>query len=152
MSVIAEMRPLLGTEPLPLEDTLAGLLSFCEQVGIILKSDRLEELLAELDGWLTDSDLTNEERVQLREFTRAIKKLVFKGARAAGKVHHAYQAAKTKVQNFKSGVKNAARAGYASGHHTGARPTGKRPGQKRPGHGGPKRRRTVKRPGSGRRK
>jgi hypothetical protein len=142
-SVIPHMKSLLEeTESTSLtewEDALGNLLGFCEETGIELEAEGdLDEVLAEIDGWLADSDLTEDEKAQLDEFAKAIKKLAFKGARAAGKVAHAWKSAKAKVNRakakvkaFAGGVKRSARAGYAAGHKT------------KPG--GPKRR-TVKRP------
>lgn len=141
-SVIPHMKSLLEeTESTSLtewEGALGNLLGFCEETGIELESDDLDEMLGEIDEWLRDSDLTEEEKAQLDEFAKAIKKLAFKGARAAGKVAKAFKkakarvhAVKAKVKAFGGGVKRAARAGYAAGHK--AKP------------GGPKRR-TVKRP------
>lgn len=151
MSVIPAMKTLLeDAESASLtewEGAIGNLLGFCEETGIELEAEEIDEMLSEIDGWLENSDLTEDEKAQLAEFAQAIKKLAFKGARAAGKVAHAYKSAKAKVhaagakvKAFGQGVKRAARAGYAAGHKTGAKPRPKQAAKK------PMRRRTVKRP------
>jgi hypothetical protein len=132
MSVISEMRPLLEEDEALHEwdEALGNLLGFCEETGIDLESENIDGLLSEIDEWVENSDLSEEEIAQLREFAKALKRLAFKGARAVGKVAGAYKRAKGAVKSFGRGVKRSARAGFASGH--------KRPGAKK--------RRTIKRP------
>ena len=118
MSVIAEMKSLLGEESEDLtevEGVLGSLLGFCEETGIELESEEIDDLVSELDEWVEDSDLTDDEREQLAEFAAAIKKLAFKGAKAVGRVAGAIQRAKAKIKGFGHSVKKAAGSGFAAG-------------------------------------
>ena len=119
MSVIAEMKSLLGEESedlIEVEGVLGSLLGFCEETGIELESEEIDDLVSELDEWVEDSDLTDDEREQLAEFAAAIKKFASK----------AFKRVKKAVKRFGKSVKKAARTGWAAGRKQG-RKTFKRP-------------------------
>lgn len=129
MSIIKEMEALLeDIEPAAMveyEETLGQLYAYCETTGIALEAEDADELVAEVDEWIANSDLTEDEKAQLSEFAAGLKKFVRGAAHAAGHVagtaHRAadaYRGAKKAVHNFKVSVKKAYNSGEREGHHT----------------------------------
>jgi hypothetical protein len=146
-SVLSEMKALLteGTEMVEWEDAIGELLSFCEERGIELESEDPDDLIDELDSWIENSDLEEDDIEQLKEFAAGLKKLARGAAKVAGKVagtaHRAadkYRAAKAGVKKFGGALKKAYKSGEKSAHHP--KPN------KKPRAKGKGARRTIKRP------
>lgn len=151
MSLLTEMKSLLteDNDLVEWEDTLGELLTFCEEHGIELEAEDPDDLAEELDSWIENSDLEEDDIEQLKEFAATLKRLAKGAAKTAGKVAGTYHRAKDAVGKAKAGVKKfgqslkrSYRSGEKSAHHP--KPMNKPKAHKGKGA---KRTRTIKRPG-----
>jgi len=62
----------------PISDTLEELLGYCTEVGIELESDALEDLVTELEEWVSNSDLTEAETSKLGGILDRLKGMIAK--------------------------------------------------------------------------
>ena len=151
MSLITEMKSLLteDTDLVEWEDTLGELLSFCEEHGIELEAEDPDDLAEELDSWIENSDLEEDDIEQLKEFAATLKRLAKGAAKGVGKVAGTFHRAQDKIRAAKAGakkfghsLKKAYRSGEKSAHHP--KPMNKPKAHKGKGA---KRTRAIKRPG-----
>lgn len=105
------------------ESAFGKLFLFAENAGVTLQANDVPALLEELEALIANGALTAEQQAQLEGFGTAIRNAVYKGAQAAGRVHHAFQRAKGAYNNvrqsakaFKRRIKRAARKGFSAGH------------------------------------
>ncbi len=127
--ILLEMNALLDEyQTTELVETFDGMFALCDEAKIPWEGADAQAFLSEVDAWLESNELSSAHRAQLEGFGQKLKHAVFKTARTIGKVHHAYQRAKSAyrradhaVRKFSGGLKHAARSGYAAGHVTQAR-------------------------------
>lgn len=123
-TVIPEMLALI-------EDTDGGaflfqqMFAFAEANDLVklVESESPEQLALSIVSLLEGGSLTEAQQAQLEGFGKSLSNLVHKGAKAVGRVHHAYQRARdayqgtrNKLKKFKSDIKHAARSGFSAGH------------------------------------